>query len=168
MHHRISISSENTLALSLSYSIANYTSLNDFAGKLVYIGLEWLTSIAASDVNIDFKFDLNHPNGLMLVLTIITSHNQATSWNGSWSILALLPEDAGTGYYGVCCDSPYLQMSALPIVSHENARLSRSSLDFEFLLTGTLADASVTTFKPALMRDRYASFVSGRLNPSVH
>ena len=90
MHHRIFISSENVPASSLSYSIANDTSLNDFAGKVIYIGLEWLTPIAAIDVNTDFKFDLDHHNGLMLVLTHITSHNQATSWNGSGSILTLL------------------------------------------------------------------------------
>ncbi len=88
MHHRISISSKDVPASSLFYSIADYTSLNDFAGKAIYIGLEWLTPIAANDVNTDFKFDLDHPKGLMLVLTNITSHNQATSWNGSGSILA--------------------------------------------------------------------------------
>jgi hypothetical protein len=69
MHHRICISSENVPASSLSYSIANYTSLNDFARKAIYIGLEWLAPITASDVNTDFKFDLDHPNGWMLVLT---------------------------------------------------------------------------------------------------
>ena len=135
MHHRIFIISENVPTSSLSYSIANYTSLNDFFGKAIYIGLEWLTPNAASDVSTDFKFDLEHPNGLMLVLTNITSHNQSTSWNGSGSILAVLPVHAGTGYYGVCCDSPYLQTSALPIVSHGNDLLSWSPLDFEFLST---------------------------------
>ncbi len=75
MHHRIFISSENTPASSLSYSIASYTSLNDFAGKAIYIGLEWLTLITANDVNADFKLDLDHYNGLMLVLTNITLHN---------------------------------------------------------------------------------------------
>ncbi len=79
MHHRLFMSSKDVLASSLSYSIADYTSLNDFDGKAIYIDLELLTPIAASDVNIDFKFDLDHPNGLMLVLTNITSHNQATS-----------------------------------------------------------------------------------------
>ncbi len=67
MHHRLFISSENVPASSLSYSIADYTSLNDFAGKAIYIGLERLTTIAASDVNADFKFDLDHRNGLMPV-----------------------------------------------------------------------------------------------------
>ena len=165
MHHRLFISSENAPASSLSYSIAEYTSLNDFAGKSIYIALEWLTPIAASDVNNDFKFDMDHPNGLMLVLTNITSHNQATSWNGTGSILALLPGCAGTGYYGVCCDSPYLQTSALPIVSHGDDLRSRSSLDFEFLSTGTLADGTVTSFKPALMRDWSASLVFWTVEP---
>ena len=49
------------------YSIADYMSLTDFAGKAIYIGLKWLTPIAASDVNNDFKFDIAHHNGLMLV-----------------------------------------------------------------------------------------------------
>jgi hypothetical protein len=170
MHHRIFISSENVPASSLSYSIANYTSfINDFAGKSIYVGLEWLTPIPASDVNTDFKVDLDHPNSLMLVLTNITSHNQATSWNGSGSILALLSGYAGTGYYGVCCDSPYLQMSALPIVSHGNDLLFRSSLEFEFLSTGILADGSVTKFKPALMRDWSTSlvFLDGRPGEAI-
>jgi hypothetical protein len=163
MYHRIFISSENVPASSLPYSIANYTSLNDFAGKAIYIGLEWLTP---SYVNTDFKFDLDHPNnGLVFVLTNITSHNQATSLNGSGSILALLPGYAGNWYYGVCCDSPYVQTFALPIVSHGNDLLSRSSLDFEFLSTGTLADGSVTSFKPALMRDWSASLVFWTVQP---
>ena len=165
MHHRIFISSENVPASSLSFSIADYTSLNDFAGKAIYIGLEWLTPIAASDVNVDFKFDLDHPNGLMLVLTNITSHNQATSWKGSGSILALLPGYAGTGYYGVCCDSPYLQTSALPVISHGDDLRSRSTLDFEFLSTGTLADGTVAAFTPALMRDWSASLVFWTVEP---
>ncbi len=79
MHHRLFISSDNVPASFLSYSISNYTSLNDFAGKTIYIGIEWLTPIAASDANTDFKFNLDHPNGLMLVPTNITSHNQATT-----------------------------------------------------------------------------------------
>ena len=137
---------------SLSYSITDYTSRNNFAGKAIYIGLEWLTPIAASDVNVDLKLDIDHPNGLMLVLANITSHNQVTSWNGSGSILALLPGYAGTGYYGVCCDPPYLQMSALSIRSHKDDLRSRSSLDFEFISTDTLADGTVTSCKPALMR----------------
>ncbi len=98
MHHHIFISSEVVPASSISFSIADYTSLNDFSGKAIYIGIEWLTPIAASDVNIDFKFDPDHSNGLMLVLMNIISHNQATSWKGSDSILALLPGYAGTGY----------------------------------------------------------------------
>ena len=61
--------------LSLSYYIADYTSLNDFIGNPIYISLEWLTPIAASDVNVDFKFDLDHPNDLMRVLKNIISHN---------------------------------------------------------------------------------------------
>jgi hypothetical protein len=160
MHHHIVTSSENVPASSLSQSIANYTSLNDFARKAIYIGLEWLTLIAASDVNVDFKFDLDHPNGLMLVLTNITSHHDhTTSWSGSGSILALLLGYVGTGYYGVCFNSPYLQTSVLPIVTHGNDLLHWNSLDFEYLSTGTLADGSVTKFKPALMRDWYASLV---------
>ena len=83
MHHCIFINHENVPASSLSYSIADYTSLKDFTGKTIYIGLEWPTPIAASDVNVDLKFDLDYPNGLMLVLTNITSYNQATSWNGT-------------------------------------------------------------------------------------
>jgi hypothetical protein len=98
MHNRLFLSSEDVPASSLSYSIADYTSLNDFDGKAIYIGLEWLTPIAASDVNTDFKFDLDHPSRLMLALTNITSHNQAPSWNVTGSILALLPGYAGTGY----------------------------------------------------------------------
>ncbi len=166
MHHRLFISSENVTASSLSFSISNYTSLNDFAGKAIYIALEWLTPIAASDVNTDFKFALEHPNGLMLVLTNITSHNQATSWNGSGSILALLPGYAGTGYYGVCSDSPYLQTSALPIISHGDDLRTRSSLDFEFLSTGTLTGSTVTSFKHALMRD-WPSFLDRRARTPV-
>jgi len=100
MHHRIFISSKNLPASSLSYSIANHTSLNDFARKAMYIGLEWFTPIAASDVNTDLNVDLEYPNGLMLVITNITSYNHSTSWNGSRSILALLPIYVGTGCYG--------------------------------------------------------------------
>ncbi len=167
MHHRLIISSEDVPAASLSYSIAaDYMSLNDFAGiKAIYIGLEWLIYIAASDVNTDFKFNLKHPNGLMLVLTNITSHNQATRWNGSGSILALLPGYAGKGYYGVCCDSPYLQTSALPIISHGDDLRSRSTLDFELISTGTLADGTVISFKPALMRDWSVSLVFWTVEP---
>ncbi len=79
------------------------------------------------------SFDMDHSNCLMLVFTYITPHNQATSWNGPRSILALQPGYAGTGYYGVCCDSPYLQTFALSIISHGDDLRSRSSLDFEFL-----------------------------------
>ncbi len=111
------------------------------------------------------KFDLDHPNGLMLVLTNITSHNRATGWNESGSILALLPGYAGTGYYGVCCDSPYLQKSALPIISHDDDLRLCSTLDFEFLSTGTLADGALTSLKPALMRDWYASLVIWTVEP---
>jgi hypothetical protein len=159
MHHLLFISFEDVPASSILYSIADYTSLNDFAGKAIYIGLEWLTPIVASDVNTDFKFDLDHPNGLMLVLTNITLHNQATSWNGSGSILALLPGYAGSGYFGVCCDSPYLQTSGVPIVSHGDDLRTHSTMDFEFLSMGTLADGTVTSFKPASMRDWSASLV---------
>ncbi len=67
MHHRILISSEDVPASSLSYSIADYTRLHDFAGKAIYISLKWLTHIATSDVNNDFKFDIDYPNGIMLV-----------------------------------------------------------------------------------------------------
>jgi hypothetical protein len=87
IHNRISICSENVPDTFLSYSIAACTSLSDFARKATYIGLEWLAHIAASDVNTDFMFNLDHPNGLMLVLTNITSHKQATIYNGSESIL---------------------------------------------------------------------------------
>ena len=109
MHRCLFISFNNVPASSLSYSTTDYTSLNDFAGKAIYIGLEGLSPIAASDVNNDFNFDIDHPAGLMHVLTNTMSHNQTTMWKGSGSILALLPGYAGTGYYGVCCISPYLQ-----------------------------------------------------------
>jgi len=159
MHHRLCISSENVAASSLSYSISNYMSHNDFVGKAVYVALKWFTHIAASDVNTDFNLNLDHPNGLMLVLTNITSHNQATSWNGTGSILALLPGYAGTGYYGISCDSPYLQMFALSILSHGDDFRSRSTLEFKFLSAGTIADGTVTSLKPALMRDWSATLV---------
>ena len=116
-------------------------------------------------MNVYFKFGIDHPNGFMLVLTNITSHNQVTSWKGSGSILALLPGYAGTGYYGVCCDFPYLQTSVFPIISHNDDMRSRSTLDFEFLSTGTLADGIVSAITPALMRNRSASLVFWSVEP---
>jgi len=101
----------------------------------------------------------------MLVLTNTTSHNQSTSWNGTGSILAVLPGYAGTGYYGVCCDSPHLQTSALSIISHGDALQSCSTLEFKFLSAGNIADGTVTSFKLALMRDWYVSLVFWTVEP---
>ncbi len=65
----------------------------------------------------------------------------------------------------MCCDSPYLQTSALPIISHGDDLRTRSTLDFEFLSTGTLADGTVTSFTTALMRDWSASLVFWTVEP---
>ena len=135
MHHRIYISSVGGSTESLVYSISDYTTFNEFVGKAIYIGFEWITPIAGSDFIQNFKFDIRHPNGIMLVLNNIKSHNQATSWNGIGSILALLPGYVGTGYYGVSQDAPYLQSSALPIISRGDDLRTRSTLEFVFLST---------------------------------
>ncbi len=59
----------------------------------------------------------------------------------------------------------YLQRSALPIVLHGNDLITRSSLEFEFISTGTLAHGSVTTFKSALMRIWSTSLIFGTVEP---
>ena len=168
MHHRIYVSSEDFLENTrFSYPISDYTTLNDFAGKTVYIGLEWITPLAMSDFQLDYDFDILHPNALMLCLKNVTVHNQATSWRtpATGSILALLPGYVGTGFYGVCQDAPYLQASALPLVSHGDDLRSRRSLEFEFFSTGTLADGSVKTFLPTFSEDWAASLVFWTVEP---
>ena len=168
MHHRIFISSEDSDDSSdFSYPIGDYTTLNDFSGKAVYIGLEWISTIAASDFQADYAFDIQHPNALMLVLKNVPVHNQAVSWNtpNPGSILALLPGYVGTGFYGVCNDSPYLQSSALPLVSHGDDLRSRAALEFGFLASGTLDDGTVKTFKPVQMLEWAGSIVLWTVEP---
>ena len=168
MHHRIYVSSEGSPdEHTVSVPIDTYTTLNDFAGKAVHIGLEWITPIQASNFQLEYDFDIRHPNALLLVLKNFQVHNQATSWGtpAPGAILALLPGYVGTGYYGVCQDSSYLQSSALPLVSHGDDLRSRRTLDFGFLATGTLADGSVKTFQPAVMESWAASLVFWTVEP---
>ena len=168
MHHRIYVSSDDALVNTrVSYPISDYTTLNDFAGKAVYIGLEWITPIAASSFQAGGDFDIRHPSALLLTLKNFQAHNQAVSWAAPnpGAILALLPGYAGTGFYGVCQDSPYLQSSALPLVSHGDDLRTRRSLDFEVLATGVFGDGGVKTFLPTFVDDWAASIVFWTVEP---
>ena len=167
MHHRIFVSSEDEVEKNrVSYSIANYTPLNDFAGKAVNIALEWISVVAASDFDPEYGTDTRHPNGLLLCIQNIRVGNQATSWRRPYtgSILALLPGYAGTGFYGSCQDTPYLQSSALGLVSHGDDLRTLATLEFELFSTGDVV-SGIELHDVLNMEDWTASIIFWTVEP---
>ena len=171
MHHRIYVSSEGSASKDkVSYPITDYTILNDFAGKAVNIGLEWITPVAASDITLEYgTYRFDNPLAAMLCLKNVRVLNQYTSWTSPnlGSVLALLPAYAGTGYFGLCQDSPYLQSSALGLISHGDDLRAQNSIDFEIVFTGSAIDGSFRTGDPgpAFMEDWSASLVFWTVEP---
>ena len=169
VHHRIFVS---TLGLPVSsradfaWDISNYSTLKDFSGKTVHFALEWLTPIAASEINNDYAFDANHPWGLILELTNIPQFNTYTSWSrNTSSVLAVLPGYVGTGYYGVQQDTPYLQTTALGGLTRGDDLARKGELEFRLRSTGDLLDPAVRTFQPTSIKDYSFSVVFWTVDP---
>ena len=169
VNHRIYISSEGSASKSrVSHSISDYTTLNDFAGKAVNIGLEWITPVAASDLTLEYgNYSFDNPLSALLCLRNVRVLNQYTSWNSPnvGAVLALLPAYAGTGYFGLSQDSPYLQSSALGLISHGDDLRAQNSLDFEIVFTGSTIDSDFRSEEPAFMEDWAASVVFWTTEP---
>lgn len=171
VHHRIYVSSEgSTSKTRVSCPITDYTTLNDFAEKAVNVGLEWITPVAASDTSIEYgTYHFDNPLAAMLCLRNVRVLNQYTSWSSPnvGSVLALLPAYAGTGYFGLSQDSPYLQSSALCLISHGDDLRAQNSLDFEIVFTGSAVDETfrLSDLQPAFMEDWAASVVFWTVEP---
>eukprot|EP00873_Tetraselmis_striata_P039774 jgi/Tetstr1/460038/TSEL_005358.t1 len=124
--------------------------LNEYAGKLVRFGLEWITPVVGSSNGASFAQNTSRPMSVLLTCSSFPAINSHKAWSQANKdpVLALLPSAKQTAYYGIMADTPYLQSTACGGITLGDNLATLGELQFKFYETQTLVFTDVYPWTP--------------------
>ena len=99
------------------WDLSGFSSARDMKDKTWVSSVEWCDVVWYSEEFPTFALNSLHPSALFLICSALTHHNTWESWSGTpSSTICVLPGYAGTGFYGLSADAPYLRKKTMGAV----------------------------------------------------
>jgi hypothetical protein len=131
------------------WDLSGFSSARDLKGKTWMAAVEWCDVIRYSEESPTFASNSLQPSALFLTCPALTQHNTWESWSGTpSSTICVLPGYAGTGFYGLSADAPYLRKKAMGAIVQGDRLNQAGSLRFRVMREGDDNDPAVRPCLP--------------------
>ena len=96
------------------WDLSGFSSARDMKGKTWMAAVEWCDVVQCSEESPIFASNALHPSALFLTCSVLMQHTTWESWSGTpSSTICVMSGYAGTEFYGISTDAPYLRKKTM-------------------------------------------------------